>query len=247
MRTGSTSSTVNVYADDATSAGRPGALAMREPRHEDVDLADDPEAYGPMKLACESIVCDGAAASSMVVRPGLIVGPGDPSGRFGYWPARFGRVDADPQVLAPGDPDDLVQAIDVRDLAAWIVDSCETRREGVFDGVGPVLGIGDLLAQVAAGCSAEPRLVWVDQSFLQEQGVEPWSGPSSIPLWLPRPAYDAMFAHDPTPSFDAGLAVRSLAETARDTLDWLRADPAAAVTGISPEQERELLDAWRTH
>ena len=128
-------STINVYEDESTPGGRPGTLPEREPITEDVDLAEDPEAYGPMKVACEQIVRAGAA-SAMVIRPGLIVGPGDPTGRFSYWPARMGDVPEHPEVLAPGDPDDSVQVIDVRDLAAWIVDSAEARRTGVFDGIG---------------------------------------------------------------------------------------------------------------
>jgi 2'-hydroxyisoflavone reductase len=110
-------STVNVYADESTPGGRPGTLPLREPIHDDVDLSVDMEAYGPMKVACEQIVREGVE-SWMVVRPGLIVGPGDPSGRFTYWPARMADGGT---VLAPGRPGDSTQVIDVRDLAAWIV------------------------------------------------------------------------------------------------------------------------------
>ncbi len=121
-------STVNVYADNTSPAMEP----LVEPVTEDVDLATDPEAYGAMKVACESIVREGAA-SSMVVRPGLIAGPGDGTGRFGYWPARLARGG---EVLAPGTPDDVVQVIDVRDLAEWVLDACEARTTGVYDAVG---------------------------------------------------------------------------------------------------------------
>ena len=105
-----------------------------------------------MKVACESIVREGAA-SSMVVRPGLIAGPGDGTGRFGYWPARLARGG---EVLAPGTPDDVVQVIDVRDLAEWVLDACAARTTGVYDAVGTPRAIGDLLAEVAAGVGA-PR------------------------------------------------------------------------------------------
>jgi 2'-hydroxyisoflavone reductase len=231
-------STINVYEDESTPGGRPGTLPLRAPITEDVDLAVDPEAYGPMKVACEEIVTSGAA-SALVVRPGLIVGPGDPTGRFTYWPARLGSDPA--EVVAPGDPADVVQVIDVRDLAEWIVDGCETRLEGVYDGVGPATPIADLLAEVAAGCSAAPQWRWVPQARLEELGVEPWAGPRSIPLWLPRPAYDGMLAHDVTPSLEAGLRIRPLVETARDTLAWLRATPDAVVTGLTAEEESALL------
>ena len=236
-------STINVYADESTPGGRPGTLAERQPVHDDVDLAEDPEAYGPMKVACEQLVRDGAA-SAMVVRPGLIVGPGDPTGRFGYWPARMGDVPDHPEVLAPGDPGDTVQVIDVRDLAAWIVDSAEARRTGTFDGIGAALPIGDLLAEVAAGAGVQPDLNWVPQEFLAEREVEPWAGPRSVPLWLPRPEYDGMLAHDATPSYDAGLVTRPIADTARDTLAWLRDTPDAAVTGLGREEEAAVLAAW---
>ena len=132
----------------------------------------------------------------------------------------------------------------MRDLAAWTVSACEQRTTGVYDGVGPAMPISDLLAQCADGVSSDVTWTWVDQEFLQAQGVEPWMGPGSIPLWLPRPEYDGLPAHDVRPSLDAGLTVRPLAETARDTLAWLEATPDAVVTGIDVDRERELLAAW---
>lgn len=230
-------STISVYADDATPGGTPDTLPLHAPRTDDVDLAVEPEAYGPMKVACERAVREGAA-SATIVRPGLIVGPGDPSGRYTYWPRRLadgGRV------LAPGRPDDTAQVIDVRDLAAWIVDCAEHRTPGTFDGIGPVTTLADVLARTGAAVGFDGELVWVPQEALEAAGVAPWSGPESIPLWLPRPAYDGMLAHDATPSLRAGLRVRALEETARDTLAWLAADPDAPVTGIGREREAELL------
>lgn len=238
-------STISVYADNAVPGGHPGATPEHEPIHEDVDLAVDMEAYGPMKVSCEQAVRDGAA-SAMVIRPGLIVGPGDPSGRFTYWPLRLADGARDGHdVLAPGTPDDTVQVIDVRDLADWIVDSCEQGRTGVFDGIGPVMRFGDLLDEVALGVGATPSYTWVDQAFLQAQGVDAWAGPDSLPLWLPRPEYDGMLAHDADLPRAAGLTTRPVAESARDTLAWVRSDPDAVQTGISREREAELLDLWR--
>ena len=228
-------STVNVYPDDATPGG-PGTLALHEPITEDVDLATNPEAYGPMKVACEQIVRDGAASAS-IVRPGLIVGPGDPTGRFTYWPARLAD---DGEVLAPGDPADLVQVIDVRDLAAWIVTLAETRTEGDYDGVGRPTPIGDLLE----ACAPDATFTWLDQAFLTDQGVEPWMGPDALPLWLPRPEYDGMMQHFVEPSLEAGLTLRPIEETSRATAEWLRDNPDAAVSGIGRDRERELLAAW---
>lgn len=238
-------STVNVYADESTPGGRPGTLPLREPIIEDVDLATTPEAYGPMKVACEQIVRD-TAASWTVVRPGLIVGPGDPTGRFSYWPARMADAGRHPEVLAPGRPEDRTQVIDVRDLASWLVTAAEERTAGDYDGVGEVLAMAEVLAAVAAGCGAQVDLSWVPQEFLTEQGVQPWAGPDSLPLWLPRPEYDGMGAHDPAPSYAAGLTLRPLAETAADTLAWLRATPEATLTGITREREAEVLAAWHS-
>ena len=233
-------STVSAYADEATPGGRPGTLPLHRPETRDLDLAEHPEAYGPMKVACEQAVLDGAE-TSLVVRPGLIVGPGDPTGRFTYWPARLADAGPDEPVLAGGSPDALVQVIDVRDLAQWVVASIEAGRTGVLDGVGPATAAQDLLDQVAAGVGAPPRWVWADDAALEAAGVAPWTGPRSLPLWLPRPAYDGMLAHDWAPSHDAGLRVRPIAETAADTLAWLRATPDAVVTGLTRDEERDVL------
>jgi 2'-hydroxyisoflavone reductase len=233
-------STANVYADDATPGGTPATLPLVEAVEEDVDLKQQPESYGPMKVTCERAVLDGAA-SAMVLRPGLIVGPGDPSGRFSYWPRRLA---AGGEVLAPGDPADVMQVADVRDLAAWAVTACERRTTGVYDGVGRPMPMDELLAQCVQGVDSEVTFTWVEQQFLQEQGVEPWMGPDSIPLWLPRPEYDGLPAHDVRPSLEAGLTLRALADTTRDTLAWLEATADAPVSGITPDRERELLAAW---
>ncbi len=149
-------------------------------------------------------------------------------------------------MLAPGDPDDAMQVADVRDLAAWAVTACEQRTTGTYDGVGRSMPLSDLLAQCADGVESDASFTWVDQEFLQAQEVEPWMGPGAIPLWLPRPEYDGLGAHDVRPSLDAGLTLRPLADTARDTLAWLDATPDAVVSGISLDREKELLDAWHT-
>ena len=109
-------STISVYADHGTPGGTPATSATHEPLHDDLDPTSSPEAYGAMKVACEQAV-DAGTGSATIVRPGLIIGPGDPTGRFSYWPARLADTAAHPEVLLPGTPDDLVQAIDVRDLA----------------------------------------------------------------------------------------------------------------------------------
>lgn len=243
-------STINVYADDSTPDGGPHNLPLRAPQPEDVDLGEDPEAYGAMKVACEQLVTTGAATAT-VVRPGLIVGPGDPTGRFTYWPARLAETAAHPEVLVPGEPDDLVQVIDVRDLAAWIVACAEQRRTGTFDGTGRAQARA-AFTDAVAGAARDLGLLdpstttytVVGQEFLEAHGVAPWSGPRSVPLWLPMPAYAGLMAHDVTATYDAGLVTRPVSETARDTLEWLRAEPGATITGLTRDEEAEVLAAW---
>jgi len=242
-------STINVYADDSTPGG-PDSLPLREPVHEDIDLREDPEAYGPMKVACEQAVL-GGAGSATVVRPGLIVGPGDPSGRFTYWPARLADTGEHPEVLVPGSADDSVQVIDVRDLAAWLVTLAEERRRGTFDGTGLATTRAAFTDAVAAGARELGRhdptsttFTAVPQDFLLSHDVEPWTGPRSVPVWLPLPDHAGLMAHDVTASYDAGLVTRPLVETARDTLLWLDAEPDAPVTGWSRRDEATVLAAW---
>lgn len=235
-------STINVYADD-TLAGGPDTLPLQAALLDDVDLGEQPESYGPLKVACEQIVTAGAA-SAMVVRPGLIVGPGDPTGRFSYWPARLGDSGTHPQVLAPGSPTDPVQVIDVRDLAAWLVDGAESRTAGVFDATCRAMTRDDFLTGIVVGTNAEVTLTWVDQAFLTAHDVEPWMGPRSLPVWLPLPEYAGLMAHDVESSYAAGLRARPVAETARDTLAWLREHPDGTVTGLSRAQEADVLTAW---
>ena len=224
-------STVSVYPDNSSPAMEP----LAEPITEDVDLAVDPEAYGGMKVACEQAVQE-LASSSVIARPGLIVGPGDPTGRFAYWPQRLARGG---EVLAPGSPEDVVQVIDVRDLAAWLLDLAETRTTGVFDAVGRPMRFEEMLHGIAAGLGVEPQLTWVDQDFLEAHEVVPWAGEGSLPLWLPRPEYDGMLAHDPGPAEAAGLRLRTPAETAPGCLD-------SPVLAITPEREAELLAVWHS-
>lgn len=232
-------STINVYVDDDVATER-----LHEAVLTDEDITGSSETYGAMKVGCEQLVAEGAA-SSMLLRPGLIVGPGDPSGRYSYWPERIADAADGGEVLAGGDPGDLVQVVDVRDLAAWIVTAAEARTTGAYDGTGRPTPIGDVLAATAAGVGAEPSFTWVPSDFLTEHDVEPWAGENGLPLWLPRPEYDGMMGRDVSPSYAAGLVTRPVADTARDTLAWLREQPDATRTGLGREHERSVLAAWR--
>lgn len=237
-------STISVYADDATPGGTPGVTPLLDAIHTDDDLAA-PGAYGGMKVGCEQVVAAGARPS-VVVRPGLICGPGDPTQRFGYWPERLADAGPGEEVLAGGDPADTVQIIDVRDLAAWLVTLAEARATGVYDGTGPATSFGELLGEVAAGVGGGASYTWVPSGFLTEQEVAPWAGERALPLWLPRPEYDGMLARDVTASLAAGLVCRPVADTARDTLAWLREHPdEPARTALTRAEEAAVLTAWR--
>src|SRR5215218_7093797 len=175
------------------------------------------------------------------VRPGLISGPHDPTGRFTYWPR---RVAAGGEVLAPDHEVRKVQYIDVRDLASWIVEMSEQSRTGTYNATGPdyELTMGRFLEECEAvgGAGAEP--VWVSEDFLEEKGVEPFT---ELPLWVPR-KYAGLLGVDCGKAIEAGLTFRPLSETIEDVLDWDRVttagrDPAA---GLRPEREQELLWAW---
>ena len=230
-------SSISVYADHATPGGGPGRLPLLEPVPEDRDLETEPEAYGGMKVACEQAVQDGAA-SCTVVRPGLIVGPGDPTGRFSYWVERLADGGT---VLAPGSPSDPVQVVDVRDLAAWLVTCAEQRRTGVLDAIGPVVPRAAMLERVAAGVGVRPELRWVSSERLVALGVAEWAGPRSLPVWLASGDHAGMLAHDPEPAASAGLVHRPLPETAADTLAWLRATQDTTRTGLTRAEEAEVL------
>ena len=234
-------SSISVYADNTVLHGTPETVPVLAPITDDVEQ-DTPEAYGASKVACEQAVQAGAQ-EALVVRPGLIVGPGDPSGRFSYWPERIAEGG---DILAPGSPENDTQLIDVRDLAAWLVDAAEQRLTGVYDATGRVTSLGEVLEQVTIGVGGDPRLFWAHPAFLRRHHVQPWAGPRSLPLWLPE-EMSGMVSHDVSAAFDAGLRTRPLSETAADTLAWIRSEGGrATVTGMTRAEEQDLLDDWHT-
>jgi nucleoside-diphosphate-sugar epimerase len=233
-------SSISVYADHSTPGGSPDTLPLLPPITEDVEQ-DTPEKYGSSKVACEQTV-QARAREALVVRPGLIIGPGDPSGRFSYWPDRLAEGG---DVLAPESPDRDTQAIDVRDLAAWIVTCAEQRVTGVYDATGEVMRLGDLVDAVVAAVGGETRVVWATADFLLERDVAYWSGPRSLPLWLPEESR-GMTSHDVSAALAAGLTTRPIGETAVDTLTWLRSEEDAPRTGLTRAEEQDLLGDWHT-
>ncbi len=233
-------SSISVYADHSTPGGSPETLPVLPPISDDVDQ-DSPESYGGSKVACEQAV-QARGTAALVVRPGLIIGPGDPSGRFTYWAERLAECG---EVLAPESPDRGTQAIDVRDLAAWIVTCAERGTTGVFDATGPIVRLGDLVEEIIAAVGGKADVVWAPADFLEKCDVNHWAGPRSLPLWLPEDSR-GMTAHDVSAAFAAGLTTRPVADTAVDTLAWLRATPDAPRTGLSRAEEQEVLDDWHT-
>ncbi len=205
------------------------------------------ETYGPLKALCEGAATAALPGRVLIVRPGLIVGPHDPTNRFTYWPRRLA---AGGEVLAPGSPDDPVQIIDVRDLAAWIITAVEAGRTGVYNALGPdsALMMGAVLAACQATGDAAARIHWVGDSFLLEREVQPWT---ELPLWIPTG--DASMAGfrrmSSARAQAAGLTFRPLAATVQDTLAWDRAalpspQDRPRVT-LTPEREATLLQEWR--
>jgi len=207
-------------------------------------LAAGDEGYGPLKARAEEAVDAAWPARVAIVRPGLIVGPHDPTGRFTYWPRRVARGG---EVLAPGRPDRPVQFIDARDLAAWCLLLAQERTAGVFNAVGPNLTMAGLLDDCRAVADSDAHFTWVGDDALLAEGIAPWTG---LPLWLPEqdPDFGGMMLADNRHAVDAGLRCRSVRETIRDTLDWIAAssgDPPASVATISAEDEARCLAAAR--
>lgn len=234
-------STVSVYR------AVPGPLAEDAP----LRTLDDPstervdgDTYGGLKVLCEQAVEAGFPGRVLRVRPGIIVGPHDPTERFTYWARRVARGG---EVLAPGSGDQRVEFIDVRDLSEWVLRMVERRATGVFNTVGPKgkLTLWAWLEACRLATGSDTRLTWVEEEFLREAGVEPME---DLPFWYPEgdPEMAGAFHTDVGRALAEGLTFRPLAETVRDTVEWDRTlpDEVKGRVGLSPERERELLAAW---
>ncbi|MBN1935886.1 MAG: NAD-dependent epimerase/dehydratase family protein [Anaerolineae bacterium] len=201
------------------------------------------ETYGPLKTLCEAEVEKALPGRALLIRPGLIVGPHDRTDRFSYWPYRVAQGG---EVLAPGRPARLVQFIDVRDLAEWIVRLLEGGQTGVYNAVGAPLPMSAVLDVCRTVSGSDAAFTWVDDAFLVERKVGMWI---ELPLWIPEsdPTAPGFFAYSNTRAIANGLTFRPLEETVRATLDWLATRPAdhAWRAGMSRERERELLQAWK--
>jgi 2'-hydroxyisoflavone reductase len=200
--------------------------------------------YGLSKTLGEQASEAAFPGRATIVRPGLIVGPGDPTDRFTYWPV---RIDQGGEILAPSRGDDPTQVIDVRDLTEWIIRLAEEGVTGRFNATGPGtrMSMAEMLYGIRAITSAPGSFTWVPFEFLREQGVRPWS---DMPAWLPN---DPISFVSVDRAVAAGLTYRPLAETALDTLQFHKSRPLERQNdmqaGISPERERGVLAAWHSH
>jgi 2'-hydroxyisoflavone reductase len=243
-------STISVYAEgkkpneetDAL-AKYDGADAMKETR--DSIVASQFKLYGPLKALSEQEAEKWFPKKTLVIRPGLIVGPNDQTDRFTYWPV---RIDRGGEVLAPGDPTDPVQYIDARDLAEWTIRMVEKSATGAYNATGPAkaLGVGDMLGGIKTALKSDAKFTWADAKFLEEQKVEAWS---DMPVWVPPSGDEGGLGRTSIKKALAeGLTFRPLDVTARDTLAWFKTQPAdrqaKLKAGLTSEREKEVLAAW---
>ena len=237
-------SSISVYAG-WQAAGNAENAALATLHDPDVQVVDS-SSYGGLKALCEQAATAGfGAAHTLCVRPGLIVGPHDPTGRFTWWVQRLQRAADGSAVLAPGDPAAPVQYIDVRDLAAWMLAQAESGRSGVFNCTGPAqpLTMGGFLDTARRTLAPAARLVWVDESQVLGAGVQPWA---DLPVWLATPEH-GLHRTVIAQALATGLRTRPLADTLLDTAAWCAHAPAVApgrpAVGLAPEREAALLAA----
>jgi 2'-hydroxyisoflavone reductase len=202
------------------------------------------ETYGPLKALCEQAVQDIYGERALIIRPGLIVGPHDPTDRFTYWPVRVAHGGA---VLAPQKPDAPIQIIDARDLAEFIIKLIQKNASGVYNVTGPdyELTIGKLLEVSKQVTGSDAAFKWASVAFLNENKVEPWM---DMPTWIPDDEENAGFARmNLSKAIKAGLKFRPLEETVSDTLAWAQTRPADHQwkAGLTAEREAEVLAAWK--
>lgn len=241
-------SSISAYATPSMSYASAADVRM-QPVSEDYDRFTPPAnwkdgddaPYGLTKALSENIVHEVFPGRNTVIRPGLIVGPTDPTDRWTYWPV---RVDEGGEVLAPGNPLHSSQVIDQRDLTEWIVRLAESDTKGDFNATGPAtrMTFAEMLAGCRAVTSSPVSFTWVSEQFLSEQKVAIWS---ELPAWAPG---DPLMYVDVSKAVAAGLTYRPLADTVRDTVQWDKSRPAAErakrAAGLPREREKQLLALW---
>ncbi len=230
-------SSVAVYADLGKMGLRESdAVATLE--DESVEEVTD-ETYGPLKALCEKAAQDVFGINSLIIRPGVVVGPHDPTDRFTYWVWRIARGG---NVLVPDRPDAPTQIIDVRDLSDFIVTLIEQDISGLFHVSGETVSLETVFQTCKTVSGSDARFQWAPSDFLQAHNVSPWS---DMPLWFPDSGKYAAFAHaDISKALRAGLKLSSLNETVKDTLEWVAGLPVdyQMKAGLTLDRERELLE-----
>jgi 2'-hydroxyisoflavone reductase len=234
----------SAYADYSTVP-----MTAAEPTHTYETAGVEPGAerlpYGLRKALCEREAQRFFPGRCTIFRPALIVGPGDPTDRFTYWPVRIHRGG---EVLSPGDPSDPCQIIDARDLTGWMIRMAEEGHTGVYNALGPAIPrpMEQLLYGIRAVTTAETRFTWVPADFLAEHRVRPYS---HMPVWMPPgPGREGFARFDIGPEVEKGLTFRPLAVTARETLEYhfsrSREERENLGAGLPAERERDVLEAW---
>ena len=230
-------SSISVYADMATAGQDESAPRAQLPSPENEDI---PAHYGALKAACEDVVLAAYGEKAIVVRPGLIVGPFDPTGRFTYWPQRVARGG---RVLAPADPSYPVQFIDARDLAAWMLDLVERRTGGTFNASGPAepMDFRGFLTACRDALGSNVEFVWPDAEFLARYKVQAWT---HLPLYAGDEGRGLCAARLDR-ALAAGLRLRPVGATCVDTAQWAAKTALPDGIGLSAEREAELLRSWQ--
>jgi len=232
-------SSISAYAkNDAAGADETAAVGtMEDPTLE--TMGNNYEYYGPLKALCEQAAEKAMPGRVANVRPGYIVGPGDPTDRFTYWPV---RVDRGGTMLVPGEPSDPIQVIDVRDLAEWMVRLAENNTAGVFNACGPdkKLSWGEVLDSCKAASKSPAAFRWVKAEELERLGV------GELPIWIPPVGeYKGFHSWSNARAVKAGLTFRPIKVTTQDTLAWFKTQPEERQSklraGLPPEKEAEVL------
>jgi 2'-hydroxyisoflavone reductase len=215
------------------------------------EVMESMETYGQAKVACEQQVQQAFGSErALIARVGLIGGPGDIFDRTGYWPLRFARPSTPSgAVLVPDAPELATQVIDVRDLAEWLVDAGSRRLGGVYNATGDTTALFDHLEIARRVAGHTGPVVRADQRWLLDQGVQPWMGERSLPLWLVDTDWLGFNARDSSKARRVGLSTRPLEQTLADTLSWELTRPTerARRAGLTGDDERALLAALAEH